>query len=95
MTFGIPCLFHAVTGLDCPLCGATRATLRLLRGDVVGALDMNALWVLSIPLLAVWLVVAWRRRSLVVARPQYLFAVGLVFAVVRNLPWSPFTALGT
>ena len=95
MTFGLPCLFRAATGLDCPLCGATRATLRLLRGDVAGALDFNALWVLSIPLLAVWFVMAWRRRSFVIARPQLLFAVGLAFAVVRNLPWSPFNTLGT
>lgn len=27
------CLFHALTGYWCPLCGGTRATLAMLRGD--------------------------------------------------------------
>ncbi|HVL65207.1 MAG TPA: DUF2752 domain-containing protein, partial [Actinomycetota bacterium] len=31
---GLPCPLKATTGIDCPLCGATRATFALLRGDV-------------------------------------------------------------
>lgn len=95
-SLGVPCLLRVTTGLDCPLCGATRATFRLLRGDVVGALDLNALWVLAIPLLAVWAVLAWRRRrSFTIANPMPLFAVAIAFGVLRNLPWTPFTVLGT
>jgi hypothetical protein len=45
-----PCFFHQVTGLPCPTCGGTRATLALLSGDVPGALHAN-------PLAAVALVV--------------------------------------
>lgn len=38
---GIGCPFHALTGLPCPSCGATRAALALLRLDVAGALAFN------------------------------------------------------
>jgi hypothetical protein len=44
--FGFPgspvCVFKGATGLPCPLCGGTRATQELLRGDVDRALYLNA-----------------------------------------------------
>jgi hypothetical protein len=59
------CPTKALTGLDCPGCGGLRATHALVTGDVVGALDHNALVVLVILPLAVaawvaWLVRCWR-----------------------------------
>jgi hypothetical protein len=48
-SFGLQtCAFKGVTGLPCPLCGGTRATQALLRGDFVRAhyLNMAALPVL-------------------------------------------------
>ena len=93
----LPCPLQAATGLDCPLCGATRATRALLRGDLVAALDRNALYVAVLPVVAVlalwWLrtgaLPAWSRSRPVL--PAVL-AVAVVFAVLRNLP--PFTVLG-
>jgi hypothetical protein len=94
-----PCPLHAMTGLDCPLCGATRATRTLLlHGDVRHALDLNALYVVALPLMAViaatWLVrgkpptwVTSRRMATV------LIGVATAFAVVRNLPFGPFRYL--
>ena len=38
-----PCVFHAVTGLQCPGCGTTRALHHLLHGDVAGAFRLNAM----------------------------------------------------
>lgn len=35
------CLLKLATGVPCPACGMTRATLRLLRGDLVGSLAMH------------------------------------------------------
>ncbi|MDR0922738.1 MAG: DUF2752 domain-containing protein [Hungatella sp.] len=32
--FGLPCLFHSLTGLYCPGCGGTRAVRSLLQGDL-------------------------------------------------------------
>jgi hypothetical protein len=43
------CLFHRLTGLDCPGCGMTRAFVCLMRGDLLGAWQMHPF---SIPLLA-------------------------------------------
>lgn len=38
------CPFRALTGLPCPLCGATRAFAHAARGDTA-FLDYNAVWV--------------------------------------------------
>ena len=46
------CVFHQVTGLPCPTCGATHAALALAAGDPVGALLWN-------PLAALVLGAAW------------------------------------
>lgn len=96
MSLFLSCPFHALTGLDCPLCGATRATLALLDGDVAGAFDLNPLLVLALPLLA-WLA-ASRSVRLLTARalpeprihPAVVVAVGFTFAVLRNLPVPAF-----
>ncbi len=49
--FGLSCPFRASTGLDCPACGATRATAKLLAGNLVEALHYNALWItMGLPL---------------------------------------------
>ena len=39
--FGIPCLFHEVTGLQCPGCGMTHAAVALSRGEVLTAMGHN------------------------------------------------------
>jgi hypothetical protein len=40
------CLFYELSGLPCPTCGATRATLAFARGDWLTALHLNPLVVL-------------------------------------------------
>jgi hypothetical protein len=96
----IPCPFRAFTGLDCPLCGATRATFALLHGDVVTALDHNALYVAALPLVGL-LVALWLVRGTVPARVRsapVLWAVVVLaaaFGVVRNLPFDAFSILGS
>ncbi len=97
------CSFHAWTGLECPGCGATRATHELLHGRLLAALRCNALWVLSLPLVAYVAVSELRvlagHRALPgkPARPAWFWlaiaVVVTVFFVLRNLPWEPFRLL--
>jgi hypothetical protein len=93
-----PCPLRALTGLDCPLCGATRATHALVHGRLVQALDFNALYVIVLPLVALavgwWLVggevpAALRRSS----TRWSILALALAFMVLRNLP--AFTVLAS
>ncbi|MGI8793867.1 MAG: DUF2752 domain-containing protein [Acidimicrobiales bacterium] len=98
----LQCPLLALTGLDCPFCGGTRATLQLAQGDVAAALDFNLVWVLVAPLVA-YLVGAWvlarlggPRLPAFVITPRVqraAFVALLAFMVVRNLPIAPFSAL--
>lgn len=88
------CLFHALTGLNCPGCGMTRALYALLHGNLRVALKDNALFILTLGALAVWaaqFVVRKIRHQPTTFNvpPKYLWlslVIALVFAVVRNLP---------
>lgn len=95
-----PCPFHWATGLYCPGCGATRALHALAHLDLAGALAMNPLLVLALPLVALlladharWLPGRPRllRSPLLDARPWA--AAVIAFALARNLPWPPFAWL--
>jgi len=95
-----PCPFHWLTGLYCPGCGATRAAHALAHFDPAGALAMNPLLVLAVPLVVLllagragWLPGpprAWLER-MADARPWAIAVVA--FMVARNLPWPPFSWL--
>ena len=97
-TLAPPCPLRALTGLDCPLCGATRATHALVRGDVATALDFNALYVLALPLVVLavgWWLVRGRSPSVLHAAAARwgLLGVAVAFMVARNLP--AFTVLAS
>ena len=90
------CFFKMVTGLDCPGCGGLRATHQLLHGHMRAALELNPLFVVSLPLLAYFAARsviqyftgrAWPQPF---RKPAWLWAAGavvLAFGVLRNLPW--------
>ena len=88
------CLFHSLTGLNCPGCGMTRALYALLHGNFRMALKDNALFVLAFAVLILagvrflWLKVNNRSATFIVpAKVLWLFlATTFVFAVIRNLP---------
>ena len=91
------CPFRALTGLDCPGCGMTRAVSHVVRGQVGAAVDYNALMVLAVPvalyLYLTWLASLWGRRlpplRLGPRATAVVIAAGVGFAVVRNLPFGP------
>jgi hypothetical protein len=94
------CSFYAWTGLHCPGCGVLRATHELLHGHLLVALHYNVLWTVLWPL-AVYLAISEWRVS-VGRRPWpgnlaqktwfwiTLGGVGILFFILRNLPWEPF-----
>jgi hypothetical protein len=57
------CPWRTLTGLDCPFCGSTRAAGALGRGELVAALDHNALFVLLVLPLAALTWAVWVRRA--------------------------------
>ncbi len=100
---GVPCPFHMVTGLWCPVCGSTRALHSLLRGDLQTAFSRNPLLIVLLPLLAVswaaWMSDAvggprlWRLPRNRWVLVTLLVVVGL-FWIARNLPFAPLRVLG-
>ena len=96
------CPLYSMTGFACPGCGLTRGFHALFHGDVMGALDYNAL----IPVFAAFLgylflsmfLVAVRGRGLTMGKLNgpllwTVFGLLLVFGVLRNLPFYPFNVL--
>jgi hypothetical protein len=93
------CPLKALTGLDCPMCGALRAVSALTRLRVSEAFDHNLLFTAAVPLLVVgwvyWLVTSARgdgRRPLPAWATITAVVVLVAFAVVRNLPFFPWLA---
>ncbi|GAB4179919.1 MAG: hypothetical protein Fur0032_20730 [Terrimicrobiaceae bacterium] len=91
---GGTCGFHAMTGLPCGLCGATRATRAMLSGDWARAWELNAL---AFPVLGVVafaaLVLAGEAmfgRRLLPVWPVKLRVVAVLAACVSLLVWTTF-----
>ena len=100
--WGIPCLFHLLTGLECPGCGISRMCLALLQLDFVSAARYNLLVLCLLPfggVLALWkarqyvrtgetLMSTWEKVFYCIA-----FVLCIVFTILRNTPWIPFLQL--
>ena len=92
------CLFHELTGLNCPGCGGTRAAYQLLHGHLLLALRDNALFILTVAALTlrgVWFIARKIRHqpATLAVPPKTLWAflvVAVVFSVLRNLPAFSF-----
>ena len=85
------CPFHALTGLYCPGCGATRMVHDVLNGDLPAAVVDNVVALIGLPLLLVWILL--RRKSgrpwLTVTSGAVIIAIAVTWTVVRNLPGFP------
>jgi hypothetical protein len=94
------CQFHALTGLYCPGCGATRASYQLLHGNFLAALHDNALFIVSLVALAAR--GGWFLKRRAYHQPVSFFippvalwvflGAALVFVVMRNLSAFSFLA---
>jgi Protein of unknown function (DUF2752) len=90
--FGFPtCPFKALTGWNCPGCGGLRMTHDVLHGDFGAAVVDNAFLLVGLPMLAVWLLVRWRRGDKLMPMPAIVVVAiaAITWTVVRNLPGFP------
>lgn len=96
------CLFHSLTGAYCPGCGSQRALHSLLHFDFGGVIGYNFLF-LPAALLIVYHYIhpilnrlfKWRLPNVFYLKntPWVVFAVVILFWILRNLPWYPFSIL--
>jgi Protein of unknown function (DUF2752) len=92
------CLFHKLTGLNCPGCGGTRAAYQLLHGHLLNALRDNALFILTLAGLmgrGLWFMARRARHqpATLAVPPKALWAllvIAIAFGVLRNLPAFSF-----
>jgi hypothetical protein len=93
------CPFRAITGLQCPGCGTTRALHQLLHGNLLAGIELNPLLFLALPVLSSLLILF--TRSALTGRPmpqivlprKYAWAIYLLvfgFWIVRNTSVYPF-----
>ena len=96
------CPLYQFLGIHCPGCGLTRGFHALFHGDVITAIDFNAL----LPIYAFFLGYLVISLALITARgrglswkifqPAALYGfliLSLVFAVLRNIPVYPLNLL--
>lgn len=96
------CMFHSLTGAYCPGCGSQRALHSLLHFDLAGVVSYNflflpaALFVLyhyTHPVLNRFF--GWKLPNLFYMKktPWIVLVIVILFWVMRNLPWHPFSVL--
>ena len=85
------CPFKLLTGLNCPACGGLRMTHDLLHGQIGSAVTDNVFLLVGLPLLAVWLLMRWRRgdRLMPPAAMIVVAVTAITWTVVRNWPGFP------
>lgn len=82
------CLLLTFTGLSCPGCGGLRAIHHLLHGEFLRAFQLNAMFVLAIPIGLVvggWLLLRRRELSLDERWVWPFVALTILFGIARNL----------
>ena len=93
-----PCIFLKLTGFECPGCGSTRCLHEVLRGNLSTAMNLNVLSIIAMPWL-LWRFGKWLvGRSPTTSQRDYRFIIGIgvcvvVFGVLRNIDYAPFTYL--
>lgn len=87
------CLFHTLTGLQCPGCGTQRAIHALLHADIPTAWHHNALLFILLPIIALIILAesAPRRfprlHAALTSTPAIFFILALItlWTIIRNL----------
>ncbi len=102
--WSVQCLFHQITGLQCPGCGGQRALHYLLHGKFLTALRYNVLFVLFMPFFIYLYIILVQTYGLKkqVSIDIFCFSgkfgwivltVTMLFFILRNIPYIPFIYL--
>jgi len=83
-----PCPFYTLTGFFCPGCGSQRAFHDILHGDVLHAAGHNILFVVFIPVL-----LFGKKIFNSVTFAWTVFIIVMLFWILRNIPFAPFSYL--
>lgn len=96
------CVFNALTGYYCPGCGSQRAIHSLLHLDFAGVVSYNILFIPAFVL--IFYHYSFRIFNKIFntklpnifyyrSTPWIIFGVVMVFFILRNLPFYPFSVL--
>jgi hypothetical protein len=96
------CPIYTLTGFACPGCGMTRGFHALFHGDVLTALDFNAMIPLAVIVFGYLFLslISYAGRGKVLLQGSFnlgllwaVFGLLILFGIVRNLPYYPFSVL--
>lgn len=96
------CIFNSVTGYYCPGCGSQRAIHSLLHMDIAGVVSYNFLFIPAFLLIIYHYLhpvlnrfFGWKLPNIIYFKstPWIIFGFVLVFWIMRNLPFYPFSVL--
>ena len=93
-----PCPFYTITGFYCPGCGSQRALHDILHLDLPGAAENNilvipALLVIIYQLICQFLKPKHQNILYYSSAPWIILVIIVIFWILRNLPFYPFTLL--
>ena len=93
--FYIPCIFHEITGLDCPGCGITRCLFHLMNLRIKDAFIVNPLVFIYLPFIVVYyiyqsyLYVYQKKDKILIKIPHFvmyiILVITIIFGIVRNI----------
>ena len=93
--FYIPCIFHEITGLDCPGCGITRCLFDLVNLRIKDAFLVNPLVFIYLPFIIVYflyksyLYIYNKKDKILVKIPNYvmyiILVITIIYGVLRNI----------
>lgn len=96
------CLFNSITGYYCPGCGSQRAIHSLLHFDLAGVVSYNFLFIPGFLLIfyhyshpVLNRLLNWKLPNIFYFKstPWIIFGVVILFWILRNLPYYPFSVL--
>jgi hypothetical protein len=96
------CAFHSLSGYYCPGCGSQRAIHSLLHLNISGVIGNNFLFLPAVLMIVYHYVhplanrkFNWRLPNILYFKstPWIIFAVIILFWILRNIPFYPFSVL--